>query len=92
MNRQLGLFPEIEIEETNTYTKKIKAPIYEPKNIKPLIHELYNNNKSENFIREIKQSKIEEEEKKFLIDAAKRHIVFNYQKIADYYAHASKEM
>jgi len=33
-----------------------------------------------------------DEEKKMLYIAATRHIVFNYQKIADYYAHSSKEM
>ena len=32
------------------------------------------------------------EEKMFLIDAARRHNVFNYEKIADYYAHSGKEM
>jgi hypothetical protein len=26
------------------------------------------------------------------MDAARRHNVFNYEKIADYYAHSSKEM
>ena len=31
----------------------------------------------------------EPEEKAFLIEAARRHSVFNYEKIADYYAHAS---
>ena len=40
----------------------------------------------------IKNSNVSEEEKKFLKLAASRHIVFNYAKIADYYAHASKEM
>lgn len=28
----------------------------------------------------------------FLIEATRRHTVFNYEKIADYYSHASKEM
>ncbi len=28
----------------------------------------------------------------FLVDCARRHYVFNYEKIADYYAHSSKEM
>ena len=33
-----------------------------------------------------------DDEKHFLKIAAGRHIVFNYEKIADYYAHSSKEM
>jgi hypothetical protein len=28
----------------------------------------------------------------FLVDAARRHTVFNYEKIADYYANSSKDM
>lgn len=28
----------------------------------------------------------------FLINAARRHLIFNYSKIADYYAHSNKEM
>jgi hypothetical protein len=43
-------------------------------------------------MKEIDKSNLSYEEKNFLIDAAKRHTVFNYEKIADYYAHASKEM
>ena len=43
-------------------------------------------------IRQIENSTVTPEEKRFLIEAAKRHTVFNYEKIADYYAHSSKEM
>jgi hypothetical protein len=28
----------------------------------------------------------------FLVDSARRHTIFNYEKIADYYANASKDM
>ena len=37
-------------------------------------------------------SNIEKEEKEFLIKAAYRHTVFNYQSIADFYAHSNKEV
>ena len=43
-------------------------------------------------IREIDASNLPNEEKMFLIDSARRHNVFNYEKIADYYSHASPEM
>ena len=43
-------------------------------------------------MREIEASSLSHDEKMFLLDAARRHTVFNYEKIADYYAHASKEM
>lgn len=43
-------------------------------------------------MRKIEASKLPYEEKMFLMDAARRHNVFNYEKIADYYSHSSKEM
>lgn len=80
--------PKIETK----YTSKIKAPIYEPKNAKPHILELYDTSKYERLRHEIYASNLPDEEKKMLYIAATRHIVFNYSKIADYYASASKEM
>lgn len=43
-------------------------------------------------MRKIEASNVKEEEKMFLRLAASRHIVFNYENIADYYAIADKEM
>lgn len=74
------------------YSTKIEAPIYEPKNIKPHILELCDNSKTNRIIKEIENSNLPQDEKDFLIHAAHRHTVFNYEKIADYYAHSSKEM
>lgn len=74
------------------YTTKIKTPVYEPTDRKPHVLELYDNLKANRIINEIQNSNVTEDEKKFLIEAAKRHIVFNYGKIADYYASAGKEM
>lgn len=78
--------------ENQKYSSKIEAPIYEPKNTKPHILELCDNQKTNRLIKEIESSKLPIEEKAFLIDAARRHNVFNYEKIADYYAHSTKEM
>ena len=74
------------------YTTKVETPIYEPKNKCPHVLELVDCEKTKRLIREIERANIDEWEKKFLIEAAHRHSVFNYSKIADYYAHASKEM
>ena len=43
-------------------------------------------------IKEIENSKISDEEKSFLKFAAYRHNVFNYQNIAEFYAHADIEL
>ena len=79
-------------DEKQKYSSKIEAPVYEPKNTKPHLLELLNKEKSNRLIREIKDSNVSEDEKKFLIEAARRHNVFNYEKIADYYAHSNSEM
>lgn len=76
----------------NKYTKKVNIPQYLPKNVKPNIMELCNDTKTVKLINEIKNSNVTDEEKEFLIKAARRHQVFNYSKIADYYAHSNKEM
>jgi hypothetical protein len=74
------------------YTSKIKAPVYEPKNKKPHILELYDNSKTKRLIQQINNADISEDDKLFLKHAAQRHTIFNYNKIADYYAHSSKEV
>lgn len=79
-------------KDEKKYSSKIEAPIYEPKNKKPHIMELVDRTKTHRLIREIDKSNLSYEEKTFLIDAAKRHNVFNYENIADYYAHSSAEM
>lgn len=89
--KQFNLFGE-EQSDDKKYTSKIKSPIYEPKNQMPHILELFDDSKTKRLITEIENSNVSEEEKKFLIESAKRHTIFNYSKIADYYAHASKEM
>jgi len=89
--RQVNLFGQSEQTDT-TYSKNIKAPTYEPSNKKPHLLELVDTAKTKQLIKEIEESRAEPEEKAFLIEAARRHSVFNYEKIADYYAHASVDV
>lgn len=79
-------------KDEQKYSTKIEAPVYEPKNKKPHLAELVNKEKTHRLIKEIENSNLPYDEKMFLIDAARRHNVFNYEKVADYYAHSSKEM
>jgi hypothetical protein len=92
--KQINLFGNEfrEEEGEKKYSNKIEAPIYEPKNTKPHLLELVNKEKTHRLMREIENSNLPIEEKNFLIDAARRHSVFNYENIADYYAHSNKEM
>ena len=75
----------------NPYTNNINTPNYEPSGEKPKIEELYNDEKSGKLIDEIEASSLTSEEKRFLTIAASRHIVFDYAKIANFYAHSSAE-
>lgn len=79
-------------QEEQKYSSKIESPIYEPKNQKPFLLELVDKSKTHRLIKEIENSNLSHDEKMFLVDAARRHNVFNYEKIADYYAHATPEM
>lgn len=74
------------------YSRAIKVPQYEPKNEKPNLEAVYDLTKYSKLVAKINKSSVSDEEKKFLKFAASRHIVFTYSKIADYYAHADKEM
>lgn len=91
--KQINIFGKEDVINTNQkYSAKIETPIYSPKNTKLHILELCDKTKTIRLINEINASNIPDEEKKFLIDAAQRHSVFNYEKIADYYSHSNKEM
>jgi ParB-like chromosome segregation protein Spo0J len=80
-----------ELDEENPYTQKTDSPLYEPSDQKPELDALYDRKKYAALVDEIELSGLPESEKLFLILAAARHVVFNYQLIADYYAHSSPE-
>ena len=80
------------VEDDNIYTRKIESPTYEPKNLKPKPNELYETKKVEELIEKIQSLKLDKTEEAFLIYAAYRHTVFDYSKIADFYAHSNKEV
>lgn len=89
--KQVSMFGQDEAEDKK-YTTKIQSVVYEPRAEKSNLLECYNDSKSKRLINEIKESNLTDDEKKFLTYAATRHCVFNYEKIADYYANSSKEM
>lgn len=80
------------VDENNHYTQKVSVPQYLPSAVCPPIESLCDYDKYSKLIANINKSDVSESEKKFLKYAASRHIVFNYSRIADYYAHASAEM
>lgn len=77
-------------DDDNPYSKNVEPPIYKPTGEKPDESELFNSDKTEKLLAEIKAADIPEKIKKVLRFAAHRHTVFNYQNMAEYYAHAPK--
>lgn len=74
------------------YSRAIKVPQYTPSEDKPNVSALYDTKKYNKLVAKIRKTPLPEEVQKFLITAASRHIVFNYSKIADFYAHSDKEI
>lgn len=74
------------------YTTKIDTPVYEPSGGKPDISELYDDTKTQELISRIRSASLDPDIEKFLLCAAERHTVFNFSRIADYYAHAPAEI
>ena len=83
---------EEEFESDNVYTKEINIPHYEITGECPLLTDLVKEEKTNSLIEHINNSNIPQGIKDFLIKASYRHLAFNYQNIAEYYAHADKEV
>lgn len=82
-----------DVDDKNPYTDKTEIPQYEVKGENYLPTDLYDETKTESLIDEIEKAEdLMESEKSFLIAAAKRHTIFNYRKIAEYYASATPQM
>lgn len=81
-----------DITTDDKYTMAVNIPQYEITGDCPKFEDMIDEEKSNELIEEIEASGVTDEEKHFLIEAAKRHTVFNYRNIAEYYAHAEPEM
>ena len=91
MPNQVNLF-DVQDDFNTKYTTKVNIPQYLPSGHKPPLVSLFDNKKYMQLMNDIENSSVSEQEKEFLRLAAARHIVFNYAKIADYYANSSKEV
>ena len=76
----------------NAYTAEVNVPQYQITGERPNIGQLFDDKKASALRAQIASADIPQELKEFLITAAGRHIVFNYDKVAEYYAHASADV
>ena len=79
-------------EPEAVYTNKITAPIYEPKGERPPVSALVDRSKADALIQEIEAADLPADVKKFMKDAAERHVVFHFRNIAEFYCHASPQL
>lgn len=78
--------------QDDKYTLKVKIPQYEITGECPEISDMLDSSKADELIQEVEAADIPDEIRGFLIQAARRHNVFNYRNIAEYYAHAEPEV
>ena len=90
---QFGFELEDDEQDDDKYTLKVNIPQYEITGDEPNFADMLDSDKADALIAEIESAEgITDEEKQFLIQASRRHNVFNYRNIAEYYAHATPEM
>ena len=77
--------------EDDTYTGKTEGLIYEPADEKPEAFEMYDLSETQSLQRELNKLNIGVELKEMLEAAAYRFAVFDYSKIADYYANGTDQ-
>lgn len=97
MNMQQFGFEEldesIETEaEENPYTQKVQTPVYEPTGEDVKLSDLVDSSKTDELVRQIQIANLPPDIEAFLIQAAQRHLKFNYHNIAEYYANAPAEV
>jgi hypothetical protein len=80
-------------EELDKYSKKVSSPVYTPKkDVPPPVSDLFTLEKYEELVKEIKSKNLPKDIEFFLINSASRHIVFNYENIAEFYCHQHSDI
>jgi hypothetical protein len=88
---ELGMEDAEREMDPNKYTAKIATPIYEMKGEKPAVDDLFDNSKTGQLAAKIMKTDLPDDVRGFLMAAATRHTVFNYERIAEFYAHADAD-
>lgn len=81
-----------EAVEDDPYTMKVDVPQYQITGAEPDLDMLVDKTKAEELMADIDKADIPDDIKTFLKIAATRHYKFNYRNVAEYYAHADKNV
>ena len=82
------LLEELEPPHGDAYTAVVEVPRYEVTGERPAIAELRDETRADALRASIESAGLDPELEAFLLAAAARHTVFEYGKIAEFYAHA----
>jgi ParB-like chromosome segregation protein Spo0J len=74
------------------YTQKVERPVYEPSGPAPAVGEMFDRTRADELAREIGEADLPDDVRAFLLEAARRHVVFRYDRIANFYAHAGPDL
>lgn len=74
------------------YVHSAEIPHYEIVGEKPAVASLFDQTKTKTLQEDINKSDLAEDLREFLLAASHRHTIFDYQKIAEYYPHAEKDV
>lgn len=88
---ELTALPEPD-DASGKYTTKVETPLYEPTGERPAVTDLIDLERHDTLLNAIDASiALSADTKMFLRLAATRHIVFDYRRIAEFYAHADAD-
>lgn len=80
-------------DKQSVYTAKMETPVYAITGECPALDQLVDPARTAALLDEIEAAEgVTDEQREFLRSAAMRHLAFDYQRIAEYYAHASPAM
>jgi len=82
----------IEAEPEQKYVRKLASPVYEVTGKKPKLADIYDKTKANELKESIAEARLPKDVQEFLMSAAERHTKFNFANIAEYYAHAPKNV
>ena len=80
------------LQRDETYTEVVESPIYEVRGERLPVPTLYDRTKADTLIRAIDASGAPDDIARFLRAAAERHVIFRYDRVAEFYAHATADI
>lgn len=82
-----------ETADKGKYSRKVEAPIYSVKGKCPSVEELYDRKKAFELLEQIREAEgLPQDVIYFLEYAAMRHVRINFEKVAEFYAHAEPKV